>query len=743
MNLQNENWIQADASCDAPYFRKTFEALDCSKGTIAICGLGFYELYINGQKVNQECFIPVTSDYHSRDTSDFLYPIKSNSTHRTYYDVYEVTEYLRVGHNVIAVALGNGWYHQTDRVVEGYQSFGRPRLTFCLKICGNENMTVISDRETRWQPSEVIYNNLFHGEKQDLRLALPRWQAIDFDDSKWMYAISVAPLETTMSLSKCPGDKVIERIIPHKIKTDGERTIYDVGRCLSGRIVLTGLIADGETVTIRHADMISLKGNLDFSTCGTETQIQTTEYIGNDSPGSFRPKFSWQAFRYFEVEGAFVETNAMPLICEVIHADVKQTSSFSCSNETLNWIYNAYIATQLSNLHCGVPSDTPNRERLGYTGDGQLLCRSAMLTLDMQPIYQKWIRDILDCQDKDTGRIQHTAPFQGGGGGPAGWGCAIVLIPYQYYVHYQDVSVLEECFEPMLHWFSYLESKSEEDLVVAGEDGGWCLGDWNAPYGMDIPTPFVNTYFYIKSLMTVAQIADILGFASKSVQLKNTADRKREALQQHYYDKSANSYCGGVRAANAFAVDIGLGNLEMLTKLNEKYSTVNEFDTGIFGTDVLIRVLFEHGFADTAYRLLSANGPATYENMRRSGSKTLWESFLGGTDSRNHPMYGAVTSYLFTNVLGIKYRGSKDLLIQPNLIEEIDFANGEITTIYGVINVAYSKKGSVIRFNICAPSSMEVTLEVAGEYYCVASGKLKVIKIGAKIEYLAEIVLPR
>ena len=727
MNLQNENWIQADASCDAPYFRKTFDISKPADATLAICGLGFYELYINGQKVNQECFIPITSDYHPRNTSEFLYPLNGNFTHRTYYDVYDVTPYLRPENNVIAVSLGNGWYHQTDRVVEGHQDFGQPRLTFRLEMHGDENVTVISDQKTRWHSSDITYNNLFYGEKQDLRLALPAWQSTDFDDSKWADATMVAPLDTTLCISKCPGDKVIDRIIPQKIQINEQRTIYDVGHCLSGRIVLNGLIANGKTVTIRHADQLTTDGNLDFSSCGTETQIQTTEYTGNGSPGLFYPKFSWQAFRYFEVTGNLKGIGDTPILCEVIHANVKQTSSFRCSNETLNWIYNAYITTQLSNLHCGVPLDTPDRERLGYTGDGQLLCRSAMLMLDMQSFYQKWIQDILDCQDRDTGRIQHTAPFQGGGGGPASWGAAIVEIPYQYYIHYRDQNMLKTCFEPMLRWFSYLESKSKDDLVVSGEPGGWCLGDWNAPYGMTIPAPFVSTYFYIKSLLTVAEIAKIIGFTEKSGQLQNIATQKKAALRQHYYDESTNSYCGGVQAADAFAVDIGLGNPEMLINLNQKYAAVNEFDTGIFGTDILIRVLFGNGFAKTAYQLLTADGPATYENMRRGGGTTLWESFLGGTDSRNHPMYGSVTRYLFTNILGIKYCGEKDLLIQPDLVDDLDFATGKITTIYGPISVEYTKKDGHTRFYICRPQNMKVTLRFAGKDYPIEAQKEELV----------------
>lgn len=78
----------------------------------------------------------------------------------------------------------------------------------------------------------------------------------------------------------------------------------------------------------------------------------------------------------------------------------------------------------------GMSLSCPHRERLGYTGDGQITAPAAMLLLDSREFYRKWIRDILDSQDPDTGHVQHTAPFMGGGGGPGGWGSAVIIVPY-------------------------------------------------------------------------------------------------------------------------------------------------------------------------------------------------------------------------------------------------------------------------------------------------------------------------
>ncbi len=722
MKLKNENWIQASTICNAPYFRKVFHTKKPVNAKIAICGLGFYELYINGSKVNKEFFIPVTSDYHPRDTTNFLYPIAGRFYHRTYYDIYNVEEYLLDGKNVIAIALGNGWYNQKERIVEGYQSFGEPKLTFRLELSGEKNRTVLSDETVRWHSSEVVFNNLFYGEKHDLRLQLNGWQLPDYDDSGWEKALAAFSHETEMCISDCPGDKVIRTLLPQKIYSDSNRSIYDAGENLSGWVVLKGLIKNGETVRIRHADLLTPEGELDFNSCGGIDQIQTTEYTGNGRVESIQPKFSWQAFRYFEMTGEFEGYGDAPLLCAVVHSDIKQTSSFHCGNETLNWLYEAYIRTQLTNIHAGVPLETPDRERLGYTGDGHLGCHAAMLTLDVQKLYRKWIQDILDCQDKISGRVQHTAPFQGGGGGPAGWGAAIVEIPYQYYLHYHDLTVLNACFVPMLRWFDYLESRSKDGLVVCGEPGGWCLGEWNTPQEVSIPAPFVNTYFYIKSLLTAAEIAKLLDLPEDTTRLLKKAEQKKEALKDHFYHEDENSYCCGVQAADAFAADIGLADKEMLHALNRKYSLMNEFDTGIFGTDILIRVLFENGFAQTAFRLLTSNGRASYEKMRREGATTLLESWSDQRESRNHPMFGAVVRYLFTNLLGINYCGQKDVKIKPDFIDSLNYAEGKVTTVEGMIEVKYRKEGKKIKFFVHNPDGMNVVLEIADRTLQIETG---------------------
>ena len=152
-------------------------------------------------------------------------------------------------------------------------------------------------------------------------------------------------------------------------------------------------------------------------------------FVGDGATHTFAPQFVWHAFRYLEVTGPGVQSVSVA----VVHADTPVTAAFECSSPELNWLFDAYVRTQLDNMHGGVPSDCPHRERLGYTGDGQVCAPAAMLMLDSRAFYRKWIRDIFDSQDKTTGHVNHTAPFAGGGGGPGGWGCAAVTVPYHFY----------------------------------------------------------------------------------------------------------------------------------------------------------------------------------------------------------------------------------------------------------------------------------------------------------------------
>jgi alpha-L-rhamnosidase len=582
---------------------------------------------------------------------------------------------LQNARNEIKVLRGGGWYTQRERNVEGDLWYGDdPCLWFELRWTEeNRPRAFVSGPDLLFCPSPVVRNNIYFGETQDLRLPPPGKGAVTRPVS-----LCGGP-EGQMELQRCPADRVIRSFAPTLLSRRDGRRIYDAGHNITGWAALTVGGGSGDTVTARYAETLDENGNLDFASCG-KNQVQTDQYISGGLPARCHPHFTWHGFRYVEISGPAADVEI-----EQVHAAVDVTGSFSCSEPILNRLYDAYARTRLNNMHCGVPTDCPHRERLGYTGDGQATAMTDMYLLDGDLFYRKWIQDILDCQDPVTGHVQQTAPFYGGGGGPGGWGCAIVAVPYQYWKFYGDTSVLREYYPHMKKYLDYMEAHCDDHLVVREEPQGWCLGDWCTPRqdkrGVPIPEPFVNTYFYIRSLRQVMEIAPLVGKAGDLPALRQREEAAACALTNRYFDPATGSFCGEVCGADAFALDLGLGDARTLQNLVMHYREIKVFDTGIFGTPLVVKALFENGFANDAVQLLANRGEVSFCHMMQSGATTLWEEWFN-EDSSSHPMFGAVVEYLFKYILGIRQKensvGFSDVTIEPCPASVLDWAEGSV-----------------------------------------------------------------
>ena len=358
--------------------------------------------------------------------------------------------------------------------------------------------------------------------------------------------------------------------------------------------------------------------------------------------------------------------------------------------------------------------------------------------LDAKAFYRKWIDDIADCQDKKTGRVDYTAPYVGRGGGPGGWGCAIVEVPYIYYKMYGDSGILRELYPQMLHYAEYMVAHSENGLVTSDEPNRWCLGDWCTAEPITVPEPFVSTYFLIKSVNRLLEIAKVIG-VSDTAFLKETKKTAEEALVREYFDPESGDFCGTLQkrlnsvclsvtreniekeylekgldfcgtyqATNAFALDLGLGNEKTLENLVKYYEDYGMFDCGIFGTEVLLRVLFERGFGELAFKLMSSDGKYSFGAFMNGGATTLHEYWIGGR-SFNHPMFGGCTKYLYQYILGIRQEkggcGFKNIIVNPAKIS-LQKASGSFTTPFGAVEVSVSRENNKETFSVTVPEGI-------------------------------------
>ncbi|MDR0426951.1 MAG: family 78 glycoside hydrolase catalytic domain [Clostridiales bacterium] len=682
------NWVTFRQDIQSPYVRGTFDVDDLVSAKITICGLGFFELFLNGRRCG-DYFKPVWTDYEPRDLSTLYYPNDAQFTHRVCFAAYDITPYLTSGENCVAVVLGNGWYRQDQKNCEGELCYNRHlKLNYAIEWTDGAGVTHTekSGAGLAYKRGHIVYNNVYFGEKHDYSLYDTDWMQPGYRGEGWTAAAPTEGPDAVYELQQCPNDTIAKTIRPTRIAERGGVSVYDAGESLSGWVRFTAAGEGG--VKVRYAEHIHGDRTLDFrptllyDRVGGEGRCSGDEYVGLHAGVVCRPVFCWHGFRYFEIEGAYTD-----LVCESVHADIPRLAEFQSDSAALNWYFEASLNTFYANMHCGVPSDCPHREKMGYTGDGQLIAESVMLTTDSRTFFKKWMRDIADCQDLKTGHVQHTAPFYGGGGGPGGWGIAIVKVPLAYYGLYGDKEPLQEYFPNMLRFIESFGRFTEDGLVVRELPGGWCLGEWCAPEKTVIPEPYVNTCLYIKAMQLVEGAAAALG---RAVSFRDRIETAKRAVAGRYYEAETNSFCGDVQGADLFALDIGMGGGTLLKKTFAKYERLRKFDTGIFGTDILLELLARHGRADIMYALLTSSEYPSFGHMRKNGAKTLYETWEG-RDSHCHPMFGAGVRRLFDTILGIKQRGAGfgKVTIEPPDIAIERRLYGRLKTADGVIEVRY------------------------------------------------------
>ena len=721
----NARWVGAAERTPKTFsvLRSHFTLEDPKAAKLNVLGLGFFKCYVNGVCLNPDTLLPLSSDYEaSCDPVDEVL-----TGHRVYVPTFDITPYVRSGDNVLALHFGGGWYTDCHRV------FGLPKAIYRITAeDGGACREFVSDEACRIGGSFVRDYELTKWETHDYTAAADHLDAA-FDDSAWEPATLTEALDTDYCQTDCPVDRQMGALAPRYVGAGAEGgRVYDCGENTVGYPTLSLSAKAGEAIRVLFSEELLPDGTLDL----THAHKQRFSVISDGACRMVQPQFTWFGFRYFEVIGS-----ATPTEVKVIRADVAPTSTFESDNETLNWIYRTFLHTMLCNLHTGHPSDCPHIERRGYTGDGQLTCHAVLSTLGAESLYRKWLRDIADGQDLRSGHIQYTAPYIRSGGGPGGWGCAIVEVPYQLYRHTGDVSVLEEYYDAMRRYIDYLETHSEFGLVTSDKAGEWCLGDWCGPIILYpdrdisshnqqilIPAPLVNTYFMVKSLETMREIARIIGKDTDVSEYEEKIALRKGAIQAAYFNTFDGNFVLNAQGANAFAVDLGLGNDKTYANLVRYYEKLGCLDTGIFATDILIRVLFERGDGELAVSLLTQDGPQGYEHWRQMGATTFheyWDS--NRSRSHNHPMFGAPVAYFFEHLLGIRQKphtaGYTSLVIAPQALSRFGRLSGSMETPRGTVAVGYVREGDTLRFTLSIPAGTEAILRYAGEEHPLTPGE--------------------
>ena len=705
-------WIGADWEHGAaPTFRRSFtvkKAIDHAK--LFVTALGYYEVSLNGQKVGDDFFVPNISNANKRPKlpTEFLAIPDNFTDYRVFYLAYDVSSYLHRGTNRIQSLLGEGMYNAVSHWIA---PFGENAFLCQLEITYEDGTkeVVVTDENWEMAASPIVMNGVYAGEIYDAVKA--------HQPENWRRARVVEAPAGKLTAQTAPSDKLTEVLKPVSLeRQDDGSYLVDFGKEISGWIHLKDIVARrGDTIHVRY-----------FS----ESPLGVQKYIhGGTGKESYAPRFTWFVFRKAVIVGC-KDLAAENLQAEAVNTDLKLVAHFETSNPLYNQINTIWQRSEMDNLHGGIQSDCPHRERNPYLGDGQVVCHTVMENFDAAAFYHKWIQTMRDSQDKDTGYVPNSAPWQSACGGGVAWGAAMNIIPWEYYQHYDDLQELKDNYQAMKDQVRYMLTWLTEDGTMlsqrtnVGSDkpNQWFnLGDWVPPF--ELPdTELVHTFYLWYCADINAKAAKALGLQDDELYYKVLAEKVWNAFHRKFYRPSEKSY--GDYGSNVFALVMGVPDadreavVEMLRhEIAVRYK--GHFNTGIFGTRFLSETLARYGMNDLACEVMNQTDFPSFGDMIRQGATTMWEQW-DGKNSRNHPMFGGALTWFYRHLAGVQLDescpGYKHFSVKPILtaLERVCYA---VETSYGLVGSEIVQTAREVNLCVTVPVGClaTVTLPISNE----------------------------
>ena len=722
-------WIGASFDGPAPLFRKAFNVTKpVRQAKVFICGLGYFELYANGRRVGNDCLVPNFTNYTGRTGLDKdRVPLDSKfRAYRVLYLSYDVTAGLQQGRNALGVVLGNGFYNCDETWTS---PFGKPILLCQLQLqyVDGSSETVVSDGSWLTKESAIVKDGVYAGEVYDARKETPDWASADCREQGWQPAVAAQKPEGELTAQASPADKITERLKPVSFKKldDGSCEV-DFGKEISGWIRVQDMQGKaGDTLSVKYV---------------CECPLGVHHYILNGSgKESYAPRFTWYVFRKAVLKGVSGGLDASQLTAEAVNTDVPVAARFETSNPLFNQINKIWQRSQLDNMHGCIACDCPHRERSPYTGDGEIACPTVMHNFDAAAFYQKWIRDMRDCQDVNTGYEPNGAPWQPGCGGGVAWGAAMSIMPWEFYRMYGDREQLMINYGPMKQQTDYMLNWLTKDgtmlqqRVTPGTDKlcEWLnLGDWSPAYGMP-DKEIVHTFFLWQCLTNTAKAAKALGREDDVKHYEDLAVKVRDAFHKKFYNAAAKSY--GDFGSNIYALRMGVPAevkqdvvRTLRSEIMDKYK--GHINTGFVAARYFFEVLAENGLNDVAYTVMNKTDFPGFGNWIRQGATTTWEQW-DGKNSRNHPMFGGALMWFYKNLAGIQpdetQPGFRNFFVKPELTDSLNRVYYSIITPYGEVssNIVKSPQGWDVK----------VTVPVGSHAVVILPGLIKLVGQGTYV----------
>lgn len=726
----------------APYFRKKFttgKTIQSARAYIAVAGL--YELYINGEKIGNHRLDPLYTRYDRRNL----------------YVTYDVTPQLQNGENAIGVILGNGWYnHQSLAVWNFDRAPWRNRPAFCmdLRITYSDGTieTIRTDRDWKTSSGPLIFNSIYTAEHYDARLEQKDWAKPTFDDSKWHGAgYRSVPSEVVSAQQVQPIRNVLTLPAKSVKKFDDKTFLFDFGQNMSGvtKIKVSG--EEGTVVKIKHGERLSEDGHIDLSNIDVyykgdkekdpfQTDILILSGKGEDE---FMAKFNYKGFRYVEViSDKPIQLDENSLTAYFMHSDVPQVGEIKTSKPLIDKLVWATNNAYLSNL-MGYPTDCPQREKNGWTGDGHFAIETALYNFDGITVYEKWLADHRD-EQQPNGVLPDIIPTGGWGYGTDNgldWTSTIAIIPWNLYLFYGDSRPLEECYENIKRYVDYVDRTSPDGLT------SWGRGDWVPVKSRSNKELTSSVYFYVDTKI-LANAAKMLGRDADYDYYSKLADKIKNAINDKYLNRETGIYASGTQTELSVPLQWKVVPEDMIAKVTQNLAyKVKEagfhLDVGVLGAKAILNALSENGHAETAYKVAVQDTYPSWGWWIVNGATTLlenWDLQAERDISDNHMMFGEIGAWFYKGLGGIfpdpAQPGFKHIILRPNFVDGLDQFEAKHKSPYGDIVSKWSVKKKNVIYEVVIPANSSATLYLP---YNIKGERVMTLEAGTHILNLKKI----
>jgi alpha-L-rhamnosidase len=626
-----------------------------------------------------------------------------------------------------------------------YGDYASLSLRMDVTYSDGSKETFYSDESWRGSDSPVLNSQLYDGETYDASLEQDGWDKPGFDDTSWRAAKAVPCTSEHIEAQEGSPVALQEVMAPTLAFTTpkGERVI-DFGQNMSALPEIRGKGKAGETIVLRCFEVLDKDGNV-YTDNLRRAEQRITYTIKDDKPFVYRPHFTFFGFRFIHVETFPGRADLDNFKAYVIHSDMPQTGSFACSNPDLNQLQHNILWGLKSNF-VDVPTDCPQRdERLGWTGDAQIFCRTASYNMRTYTFFKKWLKDLALDQTKEGG-VPHVVPdvlykypfdnwlLNKGTHSATAWADAAIIIPWVLYLTFGDTAILEVQYESMKGWIDFMKTHAKDNIWnYKLQFGDWvALDAEEGSYFGATPNDLTCTAYYAYSTSLFVKIARILGKEDVANEYAALHDKIVQTFQETFFNADG-TMTAQTQTAHILALHFNLAPKQFVAKTVENLKKLlAEHDghlvTGFVGTPYFCHALSSNGCLDEAYGLLLKDDFPSWLYQVKKGATTIWEHWDGikpdgsmwspDMNSFNHYAYGAIGEWLYRVVAGLDIDehkpGYKHAIIAPRIGGNLTWVEASYQSVYGEVGIRWEResKTNVVTLRVTVPANTTATIRL-------------------------------